>query len=44
MKLFKLSIAALLLSISSLAMADGGGDRTFDRAMQANEKAMAAYA
>ena len=44
MKLIKLSIAALVLSISSLAMAEGGGDRTFDRAMQANEKAMAAYA
>ncbi|MGY4817798.1 DUF2790 domain-containing protein [Pseudomonas chlororaphis subsp. piscium] len=44
MKLFKLSMAALVLSISSLAMAEGGGDRTFERAMQANERAMADYA
>lgn len=44
MKLFKLSIAALVLSMSSLAMAEGGGDRTFERAMKENERAMAAYA
>jgi hypothetical protein len=37
-------MGALVLSLSSLAMAEGGGDRTFDRAMQANERAMAAYA
>lgn len=44
MKLFKLSLAALVLSMSSLALAEGGGDRTFERAMKENERAMAAYA
>ena len=44
MKLFNLSIAALLLSISALALAEGGGDRTFTRAMLENQKAMERYA
>ncbi|MFJ7140435.1 MAG: DUF2790 domain-containing protein [Pseudomonas protegens] len=44
MKLFNLSIAALLLSISTLALAEGGGDRTFTRAMVENQRAMERYA
>lgn len=44
MKLLNLSIAAMLFVISSLALAEGGGDRTFARAMQENEKAMERYA
>jgi len=44
MKLFKLSVAAWVLSLSSLALAEGGGDRTFERAMADNERAMQLYA
>ncbi|WP_025131780.1 DUF2790 domain-containing protein [Pseudomonas sp. PH1b] len=44
MKSFNLSIAALLLSLSSLALAEGGGDRTFTQAMVENQKAMERYA
>ncbi|MBC2658070.1 DUF2790 domain-containing protein [Pseudomonas sp. MSSRFD41] len=44
MKPLNLSIAAMLFAISSLALAEGGGDRTFARAMEQNEKAMASYA
>ncbi|BAQ83072.1 DUF2790 domain-containing protein [Pseudomonas sp. St29] len=44
MKTVNLSIAALLLSLSSLALAEGGGDRTFARAMVENQKDMERYA
>ncbi|UMZ11141.1 DUF2790 domain-containing protein [Pseudomonas sp. MPFS] len=44
MKPLNLSIAAMLFAISSLALAEGGGDRTFARAMEQNEKAMERYA
>ncbi len=44
MKPLKLTIAALLLAMSTLALAEGGGDRTFARAMLENEKAMQRYA
>lgn len=44
MNLLKLSIAALMLSLSTAALATGGGDRVFDQMMSDNQKAMAAYA
>ena len=44
MKAINLSLAALLLSLASLAQAEGGGDRTFARAMEENQKAMERYA
>lgn len=41
MKLFKLSLAALIFSISSIVLAEGGSDRIFERTIK-NEQAMAA--
>ncbi|MFJ5254372.1 co-regulatory protein PtrA N-terminal domain-containing protein [Pseudomonas sp. NPDC088414] len=40
MKFARLSAFATALMLSSLAMAEGGGDRTFDRMMSANERAV----
>ena len=36
--------AAWILTLSSLAMAEGGGDRVYGRMMQENQKAMEQYA
>ncbi|KAF0861805.1 DUF2790 domain-containing protein [Pseudomonas sp. LD120] len=44
MKRFNASLAALLLGVSSLVLAEGGGDRSFARAMVENQKAMERYA
>jgi hypothetical protein len=44
MKLSKLMIMAGALLVSSAAMAEGGGDRTFERMMVANEQAMQKFA
>lgn len=44
MKLSKLVIIAGALLVSSVAMAEGGGDRTFERMMVANEQAMQNFA
>lgn len=44
MNMINLSLAALLLGFASLALAEGGGDRTFTRAMVENQKAMERYA
>jgi hypothetical protein len=40
MKFAQLSAFATALMLSSLAMAEGGGDRTFDRMMTANDRAV----
>ena len=40
MKFAQLSAFATALMLSSLAMAEGGGDRTFDRMMSANDRAV----
>ncbi|WP_247842026.1 co-regulatory protein PtrA N-terminal domain-containing protein [Pseudomonas sp. MWU12-3103b] len=40
MKFARLSAFATVLMLSSLAMAEGGGDRTFDRMMTANDRAV----
>ncbi|MCF5704757.1 co-regulatory protein PtrA N-terminal domain-containing protein [Pseudomonas syringae] len=40
MKLAKISAFAAALAISSLAMAEGGGDRTFERMMTSNDRSM----
>ena len=40
MKFARLSAFATALMLSSLAMAEGGGDRTFDRMMSANDRAV----
>ncbi|MFJ3010567.1 co-regulatory protein PtrA N-terminal domain-containing protein [Pseudomonas fluorescens] len=40
MKFAQLSAFATVLMLSSLAMAEGGGDRTFDRMMTANDRAV----
>ena len=40
MKFARLSAFAIALMLSSLAMAEGGGDRTFDRMMSANDRAV----
>ncbi|PHH43623.1 MULTISPECIES: co-regulatory protein PtrA N-terminal domain-containing protein [Pseudomonas] len=40
MKFAQLSTFAAALMLSSLAMAEGGGDRTFDRMMTANDRAV----
>jgi hypothetical protein len=36
--------AASILTLSSLAMAEGGGDRVYGRMMQENQQAMEQYA
>jgi len=40
MKFARLSAFATALMLSSLAMAESGGDRTFDRMMSANDRAV----
>jgi hypothetical protein len=44
MKIRKLIAFASVMAMSSLVMAEGGGDRTFERAFSANAKAMEQYA
>ncbi len=43
MKISKISALLAMLLVSSVALAEGGGDRTFAKMMQANDKAMAKY-
>ncbi|MBC8997035.1 MULTISPECIES: co-regulatory protein PtrA N-terminal domain-containing protein [unclassified Pseudomonas] len=40
MKLVKISAFAAALVMSSLAMAEGGGDRTFEKMMTANDRSV----
>ena len=40
MKLAQIGTVAAALVMSSLAMAEGGGDRTFDRMMTANDRSV----
>ncbi|MGV8889191.1 MAG: co-regulatory protein PtrA N-terminal domain-containing protein [Pseudomonas sp.] len=40
MKLAQLSALAAALVMSSVVLAEGGGDRTFDRMMAANDQAV----
>lgn len=40
MKFAQLSVLALASILSSVAMAEGGGDRTFERMMATKERAM----
>ncbi|MBD9589449.1 hypothetical protein IB254_20410 [Pseudomonas sp. PDM03] len=40
MKLAQIGTVAAALVMSSLAMAEGGGDRTFDRMMSANDRSV----
>ncbi|MGH8329716.1 MAG: co-regulatory protein PtrA N-terminal domain-containing protein [Pseudomonas fluorescens] len=40
MKLAQLSAFAVALVMSSMALADGGGDRTFERMMTANDRSV----
>ncbi|WP_223436237.1 MULTISPECIES: co-regulatory protein PtrA N-terminal domain-containing protein [unclassified Pseudomonas] len=40
MKLAQIGAVAAALVMSSLAMAEGGGDRTFDRMMTANDRSV----
>ena len=44
MKIVQMGAFVVALAVSSLAMAEGGGDRTFERALSANAKAMEQYA
>jgi len=44
MKFLKLLAFAAVMAMSLNALAEGGGDRTFDRALSANTKAMEQYA
>ncbi|MDP1068878.1 co-regulatory protein PtrA N-terminal domain-containing protein, partial [Klebsiella pneumoniae] len=44
MKSLKVFFAVTILTMSSLAMAEGGGDRVYGRMMQENQKAMEQYA
>ncbi|WP_426205406.1 DUF2790 domain-containing protein [Pseudomonas sp. TWP3-1] len=44
MNVFKLMIAAGVVAVSLNVSAEGGGDRTFERAFSANAKAMQQYA
>lgn len=43
MKFTTILTLACSLALSSLALAEGGGDRTFDRMVKAREVAMAAH-
>ncbi len=43
MKLAQIGAFAVALMMSSLVLAEGGGDRTFDRMMTANERSMELY-
>ncbi|CAI8796064.1 co-regulatory protein PtrA N-terminal domain-containing protein [Pseudomonas sp. IT-P395] len=40
MKLAQLTAFAAALAISSVALAEGGGDRTFERMMTSNDRSM----
>ncbi|WP_415757098.1 co-regulatory protein PtrA N-terminal domain-containing protein [Pseudomonas sp. LT1P18] len=40
MKLAQLSAFAVALVMSSMALAEGGGDRTFERMMTANDRSV----
>ncbi|AXI62303.1 MULTISPECIES: co-regulatory protein PtrA N-terminal domain-containing protein [Pseudomonas] len=40
MKPVQIGAFLLALAVSSLAMAEGGGDRTFDRMMTSNDRSM----
>jgi hypothetical protein len=40
MKLAQLSAFAVALAMSSMALAEGGGDRTFERMMTANDRSV----
>lgn len=44
MKVFKGVAASLILMASSAALAEGGSDRLYGKMIQANERAMRAYA
>jgi hypothetical protein len=44
MKIFKRMAFAAAMAVSVSALAEGGGDRTFERALSANTKAMEQYA
>jgi hypothetical protein len=44
MKVLKLIAFAAVMAMSVNALAEGGGDRTFERALSANAKAMEQYA
>lgn len=44
MKMFKLIAFASVMTMSVNVLAEGGGDRTFERALSANTKAMEQYA
>lgn len=44
MEVFKLLAFAGVMAVSLNALAEGGGDRTFERAFSANAKAMERYA
>jgi hypothetical protein len=44
MKIFKMMAFAGVMAMSLNALAEGGGDRTFERALSANTKAMEQYA
>ena len=44
MKIFKRMAFAAAMAVSVNALAEGGGDRTFERALSANTKAMEQYA
>ncbi len=44
MTAMKAFCAASILTLSSLAMAEGGGDRVYGRMMQENQQAMEQYA
>jgi len=43
MKLAQIGAFAVALMMSSLVLAEGGGDRTFDRMMAANDRSMELY-
>ncbi|MBD0679919.1 co-regulatory protein PtrA N-terminal domain-containing protein [Pseudomonas sp. PSB11] len=43
MKLAQLSIFATALVMSSMVLAEGGGDRTFEKMMAAKERSMELY-
>jgi hypothetical protein len=40
MKIVQMGAFVLALAMSSLVMAEGGGDRTFEKMMAANERSM----
>ncbi|MCU7249219.1 co-regulatory protein PtrA N-terminal domain-containing protein [Pseudomonas koreensis] len=44
MKFAQMGAFAVALVMSSLVLAEGGGDRTFDRMMAANDRSMEVFA